>query len=288
MKKFDDENILPYLFVVLFLLLIGIIIKKRNKFKTSFYSLPLLFFLLPIIDPKIIASYPPIALRFIYIASCFSAIFLSELFFLFYKKKGYIFILLAFVILLSVYIYKYFYFQGFYKNGYTRAKKLVKNYPDEGIYKMQLALIEAKNRKYKEALYLIEKALKSNKTNRWVNIQDTGDLFKANLLILTDKKEEAKKILYKILKNTKKPNIKYICFLGFSKLYEKEGEYKKAIYYLDKAEKLFKTSDLYFRKAIIYYYMKDFDKSLIELEKAKRINPSLKNYNKLKQLLLKR
>ncbi len=285
MKTFDKELILPFIFFIAFVILIFLIVKERDKFKTSFYSIPILFFLIPIINPRIISSYPPIALRFIYLSSFFGAILMAETIFLLFENKKYRWFIIIFFFLFTGYLYKYFYFQGFYKNGYTRAEKLVKSYSEEGIYKIQLSMFYAKQKNYEAAINLIEEGIRESKNSKWINIETKGKIFKANLLILTGKSEEAEKILSDLLKSSDQSNTRYYCYLVLSKLYEKKRDYNTALSYLIKGEKLFKTADLYFRKSLIYYYLGDYAKALNSLEKAKRINPTIKNYSPFKKLI---
>jgi tetratricopeptide (TPR) repeat protein len=285
MKNFDKESFLPFVLFIIFIFLVFLIIKNRYRFQTSFFSLPLLFFLIPIINPKIISSYPPIALRFIYATSLFSVIFLAELIFLLLKNKRFKGFIIIFLFLFTGYIHRYLYFQGFYKNGFERADRFTRVYPAEGIYKIQSALFYAKKKSYEKALDLVEKAITLNKNNSWVNIKGKGMVFKANLLILTGKSKKAKLILNKMIIGSKEKEIKYYCYLTLAKLYEKGKEYKTALSYLEKGEQLFKTSDLYFRKSLIFYYLGDYEKALNSLEKAKKIDSALKNYSALKRVI---
>ncbi len=284
MKKFDiSQN--EYLFSIAFFILIIGVYFFRNQLKKSFYALPLLSFLIPVLNLNIILSYPLICMRFVYLPSIFSAILFAELLILLYKKeRKYVVILF---IIFSLFIFYYFKYQPAFKGSDKNIEILSKLYPDEDNLKLQLAYIFAKKGYYKKALELTDKALELSNSNRWINIKADATLFKANLLILLKRDEEAKALIIETLKKYNKPKTKYYGYLLLSKYYERKSEYKTAIDYLKKAKDISETSDVLFRLALIHYYKKDYKNAFKYLEKAKKIDPMLKDYEKLKELILR-
>jgi len=287
MHSFDKFTIL-YLFLFLaFILFILFIIKYRHKFKFTFFSFPLFIFLLPILNPKIVPSYPNISLRFIYIFSILFSIFASELFCILGKNKKLFFITnIILLILIFGYTIKYFNYQTFFINEKTYFSKMNKAYPVEETFILQLSYLKANKGKYYQALSLVKKALKINKKNPWINFQGKGKIFKVNLLILTKQYKKAKNILQAILKNTYRKEHKYFSYLLYSKYYEKKKDIKKALNMIRKAEFFGETAKLFYTKAILYSKIKNYKKALASLEQAKNLHTSIENYKDFKIFLL--
>ncbi len=288
MKEFDSTKFEYYLLAILFFILILFIYKYKNTLKFSFYSIPTLFFLLPVINPNILPSYPSIAMRFVYTSSIFSVIFIGEIFIIGIKHrlKAVVYIMISSLILF--YLYTYLDFQKPFESNEVYLKTLTKVYPDEGSLKLRLAYVKAKKGDYTEALELTDKAIKLNYNNKYLYLKEDATIFKANLLLILNKKEEAKRIVLKILKNTKYKKSEYYSYLLLSKYYEKEKDWERAIEYLLKAKNISENADLFFRLSLVYFYAGNYSYSLHYLEKAKNLDPNLKYYNKLKKLILQK
>ncbi len=288
MKEFDSTKFEYYLLAILFFILILFIYKYKNTLKFSFYPIPALFFLLPVINPNILPSYPSISMRFAYGSSVFASILMGELFTKSLKFKNKAIVYTITLVLIFFYSYQYLKFQKPFKSNKIYLKTLTKAYPNEGSLKLRLAYIKARKGKFKDALILTEEAIKLNNTNKRLYLKEDASLFKANLLLILNKREEARKIASQIYKNTKHNKSKYYAFLLLSKYYEKKRDWKKAIEYLLKAKKISENADLLFRLSLVYYYAGDYINSLHYLEKAKNLDSNLKYYYKLKNLILQK
>ncbi|MCP5047056.1 MAG: hypothetical protein GY940_07775 [bacterium] len=287
MHYFDghDLEFLVYFFVAV--VIITFMIIKRENYKYSLYSLLFFIFLLPVLDPEIVPSYPKIVIRFAYIPALFAGVFFLESFQLLKNKQA----KKAFVGLLIfigvVWTFETYTFQDYYKDKYHHYNGLLLDYPDDGSLLLPLALIKAGDGKHGEALGLVSRALKTNDNDRWLDVSEMGGLLKANLMVITGDVEGGRVLAEKILAETGKQEMKYFGFLVLAKYYEKRGDFPAAFEKLREAGNAGETADLFYRMALIQGKMGDYKQALFYLEKAKGLNPELKNYKSFKQFLKK-
>ena len=276
-------------FVVCFFLAVMILVLlyyKRKYYSISIFSLFFLIFLLPVINPKFVPSYPTIDIRFAYISSVFMGAFFIETYFLLKNvnlKKIYVYLMVVFFLVCTS---ESLIFQSYMKDDKTHLEKLIMHYPDDSLLLITYSLELSNEGKYKKAFALVDRALKSKKYNRWTDPSRKGGLLKANIMIAMGNLEEGKAEVEKILKNLEKKDLKYFAYLILSKYYEKRKEFRTAIEMLKMAQKCGETSDLFFRMAVIYAQSGKYKIALGYLEKAKTLNPDLKKYQEFKKMLM--
>lgn len=286
MQDFDLRHLEFYTFFLIVLAILVLIVLKRKEYRYSLYSLLFFIFLLPVLDPNIVPSYPKIVIRFAYIPALFAGVFfLDTLQFLKNKKLKILYIgTLAFIaVIWAVECHR---FQVYFKDGTQHYQRLVKDFPDDSSLLLPLALQKAKTGEYQQALELVNHALDVNERDQWLDVSELGGLLKANLLVITGEAAQGKTIAEKILGETKKNEMKYFGFLVLAKFHEKKHEYSTSLELLEKAKSIGETPDLFFRMTIIYAKMKSYKTALLYLEKAKEMNPEIPGYPELKQFIL--
>lgn len=285
MHYFDIQHVQ---FIAYFAVAIGILwfmISRREHYKYSLFSLLFFIFLLPVLDPEIVPSYPKIVIRFAYIPALFAGIFFLETLKLLKLKRSRLFFAGLLIFIAGLWMFESFTFQVYYKDSDHHYEGLVRHYPDDGSLLLPLALIKAGKGEYNDALTLVSHALAVNHIDPWLDISDMGGLFKANLLVITGSAEEGKQLAQSIMATTHKNEMKYFGFLILAKYYEKRNQFNEALYHLQNARKLGETSDLFYRMALVYGKLGQFENALQYLESAKTINPELPKYSQFKQFL---
>jgi tetratricopeptide (TPR) repeat protein len=71
-----------------------------------------------------------------------------------------------------------------------------------------------------------------------------------------------------------------------SKYHEKRGNLPTALAMLKKAEHIGETADLFFRLALIYAKIENYQQALHYIEKAMNLNPTVKKYVEFKRFIL--
>ncbi len=285
MQMFDQNHLE---FLLYFAAAVGILVfmlVHREEYKNSLYTLIFLIFLLPVLDPEIVPSYPKIVLRFAYIPALFAGIFLVDTFYLLKNKRlrhYYVALLAIIAVIWGVESYRY---QVYFKDSTNHYRRLTPYYPEDCSLLLPLALITAEEGDYGRALELVNRALVANEKDRWLDISDMGGLLKANLLVVTGDLENGKTLAEKILGETRSDEMKYFGNLVLSKYYDKKGDLAAALELLNKAGKIGETADLYFRMALVYAKMKNDTRALYYIEKAIVLNPVMKKYREFKDFL---
>ena len=291
MREFDNNSLEFYFLFILALAISVLIIVKRKNFEFSFFALLFLIFLFSVINPKILPSYHPIDHRFVYIPAVLMGAFFVDLILLMKNKKLRLIGITCMTIGAVIFTIQIFLFQPFFKNNNQYNSRMMNYFPDDYWNEPQTLFLHAQhlaeNGEYKKAIGILDHSLQVTKNNRWLKEDKSILLFKANLLIITGDYEKGQSIVENILVSAVEKDLKYYGYLILSKMYEKKGDYKKAIHLIKKGEELAATSDLYFRLSVLYLKTMDFQKSLEYLENARKINPNLKNYSKLKKVILR-
>lgn len=289
MQQFEQAQLLFYIYLLIALALLVWVILKRNEYRYTLYSLLFFIFLLPVLDPAIIPTNPWIAFRFAYIPVVLAGVFLMDtLQFLKNRRIKTLFIALL-IVMSGIWAVESFRFQGYFKNRPRYYRQLVKHYPDDSALLLPLALQEAETGNHRQALDRINHALVVNQGDRWGDVSEPAGLLKANLMVISGNMadaEEGRATAEKILLETKEKGMKYFAFLVLAKFYEKKQVFPFALELLEKARNIGETSDLFYRITIICAKMKNYQKALLYLEKAKSLNPTLPRYNELKNVLL--
>lgn len=286
MQHFDRSPIEYLLFFTAALAILAWIIIKRDHYKGSLYSLLFFIFLLPVLDPEIVPSYPKIVIRFAYIPVVFAGVFFIETIgFLKQKRLKNIVIGSVAIIALSWVTLSVAY-QDYFSHQANHYKRLAVHHPEDCSLLLPLALITAQEGRLDEALSQVDRALDVNHKDRWLDVTEMGGLLKANLLVITGKLTEGKSLAEKILARTGKDEMKYFGFLVLSKYHEKHGDLPAALAMLKKAGDAGKTADLHFRTAVIHAKMGKYLPALESVDKARRLNPAAKQYAELEQFLV--
>lgn len=285
MHYFDIQQVQ---FIAYFLVALGVLwfmISRREHYKYSLFSLLFLVFLLPVIDPEIVPSYPKIVIRFAYIPALFAGIFFWETYRLLSQKRSRLFFAGLLIFIAGLWMFESINFQVYYKDSHHHYDGLVRHYPDDGSLLLPLALIKAGEGKHQDALSLVSHALEVNHIDPWLDISEMGGLFKANLQIITGNPEAGKQLALSIMATTKKNEMKYFGFLVLAKYHEKKRDNVTALKLLQNARKLGETSDLFYRMALVNGKLGRYEDALQYLESAKAINPELPKYHQFKKLL---
>lgn len=289
MHQFDRSHLEYLVYFGLALVVLVLLVVKRDKYKYSLYSLLFFIFLLPVLDPEIVPSYPKIVIRFAYIPAVWAGVFFIETFKLFTSKQLKKVFVALFTLISFIWVFESYSFQGYFKDQYSHYNDvggLTRHYPEDCSLLLPWALITAQNGDYNKALAVVNRALEVNHKDRWLDVSEMGGLLKANLLVVTGEGDSGKALAESIMGKTRKDEMKYFGHLILSKYHEKKGELSEALRKLERAKEIGETADLYFRTALIYGKMGDYNQALQVLRKARALNPGAQNYWQLEQRLI--
>lgn len=283
-----DHNITEYLlYTILGIIILIFLIIKRDNFKATLWSLLFFVFLIPVLDPEIVPSYPKIVTRFAYIPAIIGGVFFLEAVRIL-RDRRLKRIIASLIILIGVsWGIETVIFQKYFKDKYTHYKGLIPFDPEDNSLVLPWALIKAQDGKNDEALELADRVLKADNESRWLDVSDLAGLLKANLLINKGELEQGKEIAEKILWETKKDEMKYFGFLVLSRYEEKKGNIRGAIETLKKAVKIGKTGDVFFRMAVNYYGLGDYKNAIFFLDQAVKEGGMDSQYEKLREAIKK-
>lgn len=288
MESFDRGTLEYMLYFAAAIAILTWIIIKRKHYKGSLLSLLFFIFLLPVLDPEIVPSYPKIVIRFAYIPVVFSGVFFIETFgFLKQKRLKSLFIGFVAIIAFSWGVLSIT-FQDYFSDQSNHYKRLAVHHPEDCSLMLPLALIAAQEGLREEALILVNSALEANHKDRWLDVSEMGGLLKANLLVITGRLDAGKSLAENVLARSNKDETKYFGYLVISKYHEKRGQLPAALAMLEKAGKVGETADLHFRTAVIQAKMGMFQKALESVAKARRQSPSAQQYAELEKLLMQK
>ncbi|NIM11448.1 MAG: tetratricopeptide repeat protein [Candidatus Aminicenantes bacterium] len=289
MHQFDRSHLEYLVYFGLALVVLVLLVVKRDKYKYSLYSLLVFIFLLPVLDPEIVPSYPKIVIRFAYIPAVWAGVFFIETFNLFTNNQLKKIFVALFALISVIWIFESYSFQGYFKDQYSHyndVSGLTRHYPEDCSLLLPWALITAQGGDYNKALAVVDRALEVNHKDRWLDVSEMGGLLKANLLVVTGAGDSGKVLAESIMGKTRKDEMKYFGYLILAKYHEKKGELTASLRMLEKAKEIGETADLYFRKALIYGKMGDYNQALRVLRKAVTLNPGAQNYWQLEQRLI--
>jgi len=291
MHHFDQNHLHYFLFFIFAMAILVFMWIYRDKYKFSLYTLLFLIFLLPVLDPEIVPSYPKIVIRFAYIPSVFAGIFFLDTV-NFFKNRQLKNILIALLIFIGIiWSIETYLFQEYFKDQhhhYNDSTGLTSFYPEDCSLLLPLALMNAQQGNYNKALALVNQALEVNDQDPWLDVSEMGRLLKANLLIINGDRASGKTLAEKIIKETHKDEMKYFGYMILAKYHEKKGDLPEALEMLEKAESIGSTADLYFRKSLIYGKMGNYPLALRYIELAINLNPVQKKYKEFKKFLQSR
>lgn len=292
MREFDKFTVEYILLFVLAIIILVWIIKRRDHFKLSFFSLGALIFLIPVLNPRIIPAYPGISFRFTYISTLFAAVFYTEI--LYYLKRGpengktgghnkkvrflsrglrdgnklrSLLFVIFLVLLGGSFAVESFYYQVFFKNE-QQMDIIINYYPDEEQPLFNIALRKARQGDYHQALGFINAAIEKNKTNPWKSFLVQARLDKARLLLYLDRREEGRALLEQILNTSPETSHRFQAYLRMSEYYELKTDYATAVSMLRKAETMGQTPYLFYRCAYVLSLMGKRREALEIIEKA--------------------
>ncbi len=287
----SDINIYPIsylLFSLIGISLIVFIFIKKEKFPMTIFSTLLVIYMLPVINPDMVPSYPKIALRFVYLPVVFTGTFMLEAIFCARKRSLRILLIFFLIIMSTFWFVRSVGLQRFFEDQesyYNEINGLTAYHENDSSLLLPLALNKAQKGKINEALQYIERALKFNKNDKWKDIRETGNMLKANLLIASGKRVEGKLLAEKINRETKEKEIKYFSYLVLAKYYEKEGELEQSLRLMNKAVEISETPDINFRIAVVLWKSGRINDALIHVDKAVAKVPSNKIYRRLQTAL---
>lgn len=285
MHRFDRENIefLAYLGgAVLVLVLMAVM---RKKYKTSWFALLFFVFLLPVLNPEIVPSYPKIVIRFAYIPALFAGVFFIDTLNLLDNKSIKKIVIVALALVGITWGVESYRFQEYFKNPYSHYEGLIAQDSEDSSLLLPFALIKAQDGDIATALSLTDRVLEVNKNDRWLDVSDMAGLLKANLLIISKRLEEGKQMAERILSETRKDEMKYFGYLVLSKYYDMSGDYPAAVEMLEKAGGTGETGELYFRKTLLLVKLNKIEEARQSIRKARTFNPTDPKYEKLESLL---
>ncbi len=285
MSYFDSHSLEFLVYFLLALLVLYVIYLKREHYPYTLYSLLFFIFLLPVLDPEIVPSYPKIVIRFAYIPALFAGIFFLESFKLLKSKQARRFFAGLLIFIAAIWAFESYSFQYYYKDQHAHYNGLLQYYQDDGSVLLPAALMKAGDGQVREALALVSHALEINDLDPWLDVSEMGTLLKANLLIISGQEEQGRVLAEKIMGETKKEDMTYFGFLILSKYHEKRGDLNRALQFLKNAQTVGETPDLFFRIALVYAKMGAHKNALLYLDTAIKQSPEAKKYLALKQFI---
>ena len=286
MWTFEREELLLSLLGLLGFTVVGGIIRWRRIFPRASFSLIFLLFLLPVILPGLVPSYPPVLKRFAYLPSIFWGALLVDLgqwiSHAWLKKIGVLF--LAIILGIQVWV-----FTPAYRDDLAFENMMMRDYPDtwalEPRVGLNRALALAQQGRMQEALGLTELVLQGQRQNPWVSMSDTTRLFRANLLLLTGQGAEAEKEIRSVLGGTPGQDDRYRGYLLLGMHLERQGYWDDALDALGKAAAVCRTAEILGRQAVVLARMGRFQDAWRALAVAEELYPGNPKHQALKAWL---
>ncbi len=285
MQAFDGHHILYLGYFILAASLLWFIYCRRDHYRYTIFSLVFLVFLLPVIDPEMVPSYPQVVIRFAYIPSIIPGVFFLETYRMLKKTHAKLFAVGILTLFAVIWSFETISFQRYYEDDRSHYSRLLEQFPDDGSLLLPMALIHASDGDRQKSLTQVSHALDMNYNDHWKDLSEMGGLLKANLLILTGKADQGKAMAQDILNRTQKDEMKYFAYIVLSKYHEKTGNFLASLGMLKMAQRVGETPDLMYRLALAHGRIAQFKEALSFLEEAKKLNPELKRYRQFKQYL---
>jgi tetratricopeptide (TPR) repeat protein len=285
MSDFDTGSLMLLFYLLIGLAVVIFVIINRDHYPMTLFSLVLSLMLIPVLNPELLPTHPKIALRFVYLPAVLAGAFFWETVSVFrstFLKRVYLVLLFT---LSAVWLTQVIHFQGFYENHRQHYQKMVALHPDDCSLLLPWALIQAQERELRQALQIVDRALILDKADRWIDISESASLLKANLLVAAGSLEPGRILAEKIVAGAEDAGVKYNGWLILAKYHEKREDFQAALGAIKKARTLGETGDLYFRMALIYDKMANFDDAIRAIRKALERHPGNETFNEFEAYL---
>lgn len=156
---------------------------------------------------------------------------------------------------------------GSIDEAFLDIERAIQAKPDDVLYRGRATLYTLK-RDYKNGIFDFTRAIRHNPT---ATLSYIG---RANLYLLSDKREKAIRDLEVALELSDDKKTKVFVYTNYARFFVAEKNFKKALFYLDEVNQIEPNSGTYRRKGNILFKLKRYDDALVCYEQSLDMNNS--------------
>lgn len=269
------------------LLILAIVVWKKNRWTFSSGALGFLALMLPVLNPVLVPSYPPVAIRFVYLPAVFGGALLVDAGLRLGRKWKPVLTVVAVLSGMALTWVNVVY-QDYFRNDEVFFSRLIPLHPEDGLLILPMALKRATEKRYVDALRLARLGAEISRQSRWVDTREMAALLEANLLLVTGDPGAGFGRAQQIERESTREGMRFKALLIMAKYHEMRNELAKSLAELDRAEKLGTTAELFLQRCLVLAKMGRWPEAEAAMEEARRLNPDLTDFTGLSRLLRSR
>ncbi|MBN1197442.1 MAG: tetratricopeptide repeat protein [Candidatus Aminicenantes bacterium] len=284
MARFESSPLEWTAWAVAALLILAVVMWKKNRWTLSSGALGFLALMLPVLNPVLVPSYPPVAIRFVYLSAVFGGALLVDSG-LRLGRKWKPALLVAITLLGVALSWVNIVYQKYFQDDETFYARMILNHPADGSLYLPLALKRANEKRYEEALFLVRRGISVAESRHWMDIREMAALLEANLLMVTGDPEAGFGRAQQIERESTREGMRFKALLIMAKYHEMRQEFSRSLFDLDRAEMLGTTAELFLQRCLVLAKMGRWPEAEAAMDKARRLNPDLTDFAGLSRLL---
>ena len=287
MVQFESRPLEWVVWALLVLFILAIAVWKKDRWVYTRGAMGFLVLMVPVLNPVLVPSYPPLAMRFVYLPAVMGGALLVDLGMRLGRKWKPV--LMAVTVLSGIALYWVnMVYQDYFRNDEAFYARLISNHPSDGSLYLPLALKRANEKRYPEALNLVRRGVEISKNSRWMDVREMAALLEANLLLVTGEPEAGFHRAQRIERETTQDGMRFKALMIMAKYHEMRKEFAESLAELDRAEKLGSTAELFLQRCLVLARMGHWRAAETAMEKARQLNPDLTDFSGLSRLLRSR
>lgn len=283
MARFDSTTLEWLAWGLLAMVVLIAVVRKKEKWTYMTGALGFLFLLAPVINPDLVPSSPPVAIRFVYLPAVLGGCLLMDLWRRLGRRR---------VVVISLAVGMGLGFAGvnltyqkYFQDDETFFSRLVPNHPEDSLLLLSLALKRAGEKRYDEALALVRRGSEVSRASRWVDVGEMSSLLEANLLLVTGDPRGGFLRAEKIARESAQEGMRFKALMIVARYYRMRREYDLGLAALDRAGELGVTGELWLQRCLLLARMGRWEEAETAMAEARRLNPELTDFPRLLRLL---
>ena len=262
------------------------VVRKKAEWIYMTGALGFLFLLAPVINPDLVPSSPPLAIRFVYLPAVLGGCLLVDL----WRRLGRLrSIALAVAVVMGLgFFWVNLTYQEYFRDDEAFFSRLLPNHPEDSLLLLPLALKRAGEKRYDEALALVRRGSEASRTSRWVDVREMTELLEANLLLVTGEPRGGFRRAERIARESARDEMRFKALMIMAKYYQMRREYEPGLAALDRAAELGRTAELWLQRCLILARMGRWESAEAAMAEARRLNPELTDFSELSRVLRRR
>ena len=287
MAQFDARTLEWLAWALLAVVLLVVAVRRKSNWPYLGGAMGFLCVLLPVMNPFLVPSSPPVATRFLYLPAVIGGALLVDLGLRLGRKRRLI-LLIAVLVMTGALAVVNLTYQEYFRDDEVFFSRLIPHHPNDGLLLLPLALKRAGEKRYAEALALLREGFRQESESRWVDVREMSALLEANLLLVTGDPEAGFRQAKRILRQTTQDGTRFKVLLIMAKYHQLRGDLQRGLAALDRAEELGQTAELFLQRCLMLARAGLWAQAETAMTRARRLNPDLTDYPRLLRLLRRR